>query len=140
MAQIRSSINDAFQRRHIPGKFSFSAQLERASQAYVSPCLTHAVSTGELLPRSHQDHPVQSERGISVDLHQRGPRVHHAETQHPAGVRLFRRSAQPHGLCAQHAVAEMQLKTFEDRETFKTLKDENESDEVVEEVKWITSS
>lgn len=34
----------------------------------------------------------------------------------------------------------MQLKTFEDRETFKTLKDENESDEVVEEVKWITSS
>ncbi len=59
----------------------------------------HAIPAGELLPRSHQDHPVQSERGIPSDVHQRGPRVHHAAAQHPARVRLLGGPAQPHGLC-----------------------------------------
>lgn len=36
VAQIGSRVNDAFQRRHVPGKFSFSAQLKPSLACYSS--------------------------------------------------------------------------------------------------------
>ena len=73
--------------------------------------ITHRLSpsTGQLLPRPHQDHPVLPTGGVPADVHQWGPGVHHVQAQCPAHLRLPQRPAWTHGVLPQHANAKEQL-------------------------------
>ena len=73
--------------------------------------ITHcpSPSTGQLLSRPHQDHPVLPTGGVPSDVHQRGPGVHHLQAQLAAHLGLPQRPARAHGVLPQHADAEEQL-------------------------------